>query len=600
MRATPPAILGVALLLTMGLMAGPTPAEASVGDVPETKTQLGSYLAGRLARGHHDSMAAATYYGKALEHDPGNDVLVEQAFLMEATEGNWSRVEELAGQLMQLKPGSGVARAFLGLAAFKAGRYQDAEEQFKATGPNSIGELTSALALAWTYQAQNKTQEALAILDAQRLPDWANYFLRFHRALIADVAGRPSDARAAYERMTKNERMLRVTLAYARQAAANGDIRLAQSLLAANAERTKGDPHPYVRALQQEIAAGKRPQLLISTPAEGLAEAFYGLGEALSGEGSTGISVVFLQFALYLTPDAPFPLVTLANASETTKQYAAAIGAYERVPKGTPFEVNVEVRKALNLNQLERVEEAKTSLEQLASDYPQDLRPLEALGGIMRGHKRFAEAAEYYSRAIALIDRPDSRHWTYFYSRGTSYERLKKLPEAEADLQQSLKLSPDQPLTLNYLGYTWIDNNRNLRQGMAMIEKAVRLKPDDGYIVDSLGWAHYRLGNFTEAVKHLERAVELRPEDATLNDHLGDGYWRVGRKREARFQWEQALSFNPEPEEAEKIRQKLDKGLTALPPARTVKRKKGARHADRAKNRKRSEVNPNPLFPFFQ
>lgn len=599
MRGKPTAIPGIVLLLMLGLMAGPVPAEARVGDVPETTTQLGSYLAGRLARGQHDSMAAASYYGKALEHDPGNELLLEQAFLMEATEGNWSRAEELARQLIQLKPGSGIARAFLGLAAFKAGRYQDAEEQFKATGPNSIGELTSALALAWTYQAQNKTQEALAVLDAQRLPDWANYFLRFHRATVADVAGRTAEARASYERMTKNERMLRVMLAYARHAAANGDTRLAQSLLAANVERSKGDPHPYVRALQQELAAGQRPQLLITTPEEGLAEAFYGLGEALSGEGSTGISVVFLQFALYLTPNAPFPLVTLANASETTKRYAAAIGAYERVPKGTPFEVNVEVRKALNLNQLERVDEAQKHLDALASAYPQDLRPLDALGGIMRGHKRYAEAAEYYTRAIALIDKTEARHWTYFYSRGTCYERLKMLPEAEADLQQSLKLSPDQPLTLNYLGYTWIDHNRNLRQGLAMIEKAVRLKPDDGYIVDSLGWAHYRLGNFKEAVKHLERAVELRPEDATLNDHLGDGYWRVGRKREARFQWEQALSFKPEPEEVEKIRQKLEKGLPAPPSARSVKRKKDARHADRAKSKKRTDASP-PLFPFFQ
>jgi tetratricopeptide (TPR) repeat protein len=597
MRAKPTAIPGIALLLTMGLMAGLTPTEARIGDVPETKTQLGSYLAGRVARGQHDSMAAATFYGKALEHDPGNELLVEQAFLMEATEGNWSRVEGLARQLMQLKPGSGLARAFLGLAAFNAGRFRDAEEQFKATGPNSIGELTSALALAWTYQAQNKTNEAFAVLDAQKLPDWANYFLRFHRALIADVAGRPAEAGASYERMTKNERALRVTLAYARHAAANGDARLAQSLLSANIERTKGDPHPYVRALQQEIAAGK-PQLLVTTPAEGLAEAFYGLGEALSGEGSTGISVVFLQFALYLTPNAPFPLVTLANASETAKRYAAAIGAYERVPKGTPFEVNIEVRKALNLNQLERVDEAQKLLDQLANEYPQDLRPLEALGGIMRGHKRFEEAADYYSRAIALIGRPESKHWTYFYSRGTCYERLKKLPEAEADLQQSLKLSPDQPLTLNYLGYTWIDHNRNLRQGLKMIEKAVRLKPDDGYIVDSLGWAHYRMGNFKDAVKYLERAVELRPEDATLNDHLGDAYWRVGRQREARFQWEQALSFKPEPEEVDKIRQKLEKGLPSPPPVRSVKRKKGARHADRLKNRKRTEA--GPLFPFFQ
>ena len=118
----------------------------------------------------------------------------------------------------------------------------------------------------------------------------------------------------------------------------------------------------------------------------------------------------------------------------------------------------------------------------------------------------------------------------------------------------------------------------------------MRLKPDDGYIVDSLGWAYYRLGNFKEAVKHLERAVELRPEDATLNDHLGDAYWRVGREREARFQWEQALTLQPEPEEAEKIRRKLEKGL----PPRRPRVSPSAQGSGAAPGpaKKRTEVNP--------
>ncbi|HET7155904.1 MAG TPA: tetratricopeptide repeat protein, partial [Hyphomicrobiaceae bacterium] len=118
----------------------------------------------------------------------------------------------------------------------------------------------------------------------------------------------------------------------------------------------------------------------------------------------------------------------------------------------------------------------------------------------------------------------------------------------------------------------------------------------DGYIVDSLGWAYYRLGNFKEAVKHLERAVELRPEDATLNDHLGDALWRVKREREARFQWEQALSLKPEPEEAEKIQRKLERGLPLAAAARQSKRNKQVQRPDRAK--KRTEVNPG--FPFVQ
>jgi Flp pilus assembly protein TadD len=138
---------------------------------------------------------------------------------------------------------------------------------------------------------------------------------------------------------------------------------------------------------------------------------------------------------------------------------------------------------------------------------------------------------------------------------------VKKWPLAEADLQESLKLFPDQPLALNYLGYSWVDQNHNLKKGMALIERAVTLKPDDGYIVDSLGWAHYKLGNYKEAVRFLEHAVELKPEDPVLNDHLGDALWRVGREREARFQWDQALTLEPEPDDVEKIKKKIAEGL---------------------------------------
>lgn len=243
------------------------------------------------------------------------------------------------------------------------------------------------------------------------------------------------------------------------------------------------------------------------------------------------------------------------------------------------------------------MDEAQKLLDETARQNPTDIRPLDAMGGILRGHKRYAEAVDYYSRAIALIDKPEAKHWSYYYARGTCYERIKKWPLAEADLQKALQLSPDQALVLNYLGYSWIDQNRNLKQGLALIEKAVRQKPDDGYIVDSLGWAYFRLHNFKEAAKHLERAVELRPEDPVLNDHLGDAYWRVGREREARFQWEQALTLKPEPEDAEKIKRKLQKGLPAPVQARQPKRTKEVQGRDQSK--KRTEVAP-VFSPFVQ
>jgi tetratricopeptide (TPR) repeat protein len=598
MRVRPCALLGAALALNLTvlgsvMLAPPAMAagEPPAASVVEPRSLLGSYLAGRLAGKVLDLPAAAVFYGKALESDPDSPMLIDSALQMEASRANWPRAEALAGELVKVEPNNRVAHVLLGIIAFKAGRFADAEAHFKGGGTHPIGELTSVLARAWLLQAQGRTDEALAGLDAPKLPDWASTFVRYHRALLADLGGRTADARSSYSRISKNDqRILRVALAYARHAANGGDTKLAQSILNGYFERIKGEGHPYARALLTEVESGARTPLLVSSPSEGLAELFYGLGELLASEPAPTagdpvtlrLGLVFLQLSLYLAPEAPFPLLALASAQETAKRYGAALDAYDRVPKGTPVAVAVDISKALNLNQLERVDEAKTLLDDLSRQYPRDIRPLEALGNIMRAQKRYGEAAEYYSKAIALIGKVEARHWTFFYARGTCFERLKKLPQAEADLQRSLQLSAEQPLTLNYLGYTWIDHNRNLQKGLKMIEKAVRLKPDDGYIVDSLGWAHYRMGNYDSAVKYLEQAVVLRPEDPTLNDHLGDAYWKVGREREARFQWDQALKLNPDPTEADKMREKLAKGLISGQP-RQAKRGKVVRSEERAK-----------------
>jgi Flp pilus assembly protein TadD len=173
----------------------------------------------------------------------------------------------------------------------------------------------------------------------------------------------------------------------------------------------------------------------------------------------------------------------------------------------------------------------------------------------------FSECADVYSKGIATIDNPQKSDWVMFYFRGICLERAKQWEKAEADLKKALVLFPEQPQVLNYLGYSWIDQGVNLDEGMKMIRRAVEQKPDDGYIVDSLGWAYFRLGNYDDAVKQLERAVELKPEDPTVNDHLGDVYWRIGRTQEARFQWSHARDLKPEPEEIPKIEQKLKSGL---------------------------------------
>lgn len=566
-----------------------------------SQSLLGNYLAGRFARGIQDNENAAAFYGQALKRDPGNDVLLEQAFQMETMSGNWHKAIPLAEQLAATQQSHRMSHFLLGVSAFKTANYKKAEEHFKAASENPIGELTSAIALGWTKLASGDENGALKAVDLPKQPEWAQFYLRYHRALMADmIGGHKSDARTAYEKMFRQDsRTLRTSLAYAQHAAHYGDVKLARQVLQSQFDKSQGEPHPLAKDLKARLdAKGADPKkipFLISTPDEGLAEVFYGLGEALTGEGGVSLGTIYLQLALNAKPDHAFALAAMASAQETARRFEDAIATYERIPKGSPLQSAIDIRTAFNLNSLDRVDEAKALLEQLAKKDPKDVRPLEALGNILRGRKQYAEAVTHLTKAIQMLGKPDSRHWGYFYARGTAYERMKNWPAAETDLKKAMQLAPDQPLVLNYLGYSWIDQGRNMKEGTKLIEKAVQLKPDDGYIVDSLGWAHYKQGNFKEAVRYLERAVEIRPEDPTLNDHLGDAFWQVGREREAKFQWGQALSLNPEPEDVDKIKAKLERGLPPKAEAKAVPKNRQAERAD--PQRRRSENKAGPQRP---
>lgn len=591
-------------IFMIGLGAGALAALASQAparspdDAGETHSLLGNYLAGRFAKGAQDTSSAAGFYTRALARDPANEVLLEQAFQMEVMNGNWQEAVPLAEQLAAVQPNHRMSRFLLGISAFKAGNYAKAEEQFKAASENPIGELTSAIARGWTRLAAGDGAGALSAVDLPKQPEWAQFYLRYHRALMADTLGKKDEATTSFERMFRQDsRTLRTALAYARHKAHYGNFKEARNLLKDQFEKSQGEPHPLAKDLRDQIDKKVKLPLLLDSAPEGLAEVFYGLGEALTGEGGVSLGTVYLQLALFAKPDHTFALAALASAQEQAQRYEDAIATYDKIAKGSPLQSAIDIRKAFNLNSLEKPDEAQALLDELAKREAKDVRPLEALGNIMRARKRYDEAVTYFTQAIKIIGKPDERHWTFYYARGTAYERMKNWPAAESDLKRALALAPDQPLVLNYLGYSWIDQGKNMKEGMRLIEKAVALKPDDGYIVDSLGWAHFKQGNFKEAVRYLERAVEIRPEDPTLNDHLGDAFWQVGRFQEAKFQWSQALTLSPEPEDVEKIKLKLANGLPTKAEAKKTAPK--AKQAQRADKNKRTENKAAPEKPFF-
>ncbi|MEZ5856074.1 MAG: tetratricopeptide repeat protein [Hyphomicrobiaceae bacterium] len=593
---------GAAALALVLAAPAPQSAAARTGEERPTETHslLGSYLAGRMARGHHDASAAAGYFQAALDRDPDNVALIEQTLLMAATEGNFDSAISLAGRLRDQVNDHRMAHLVLGLQAAKQKQYKDAEKLFDVAGNGVMEQLTLALARAWMKVGQGDIDGAIKESDTINQAEWARFYVGYHKALMYDVAGQTAKARDAYEKIFRSDkRSFRVALAFAHHASAAGDNKRALAILNEHTKKTGTAAHPVAQDLSKRLTAGKNVGLLVATPNAGLAEIFYGLGEALASEGGISVGAVYLQMALYLQPESPFAHAALANVYETTKNYAAAINAYNKIPPGSPLEEAIDIRKAQNLNLLDRVDEAKGILDGMVAKDPKDIRALEALGSMMRGRKRYNEAIDYYTQVIKLIGKPQRKNWTQFYARGTSYERVKKWPQAEADLKTAMQLSPDQPLVLNYLGYSWVDQGVNLQQGLRLIEKAVQLKPDDGYIVDSLGWAHFRLRNYKLAVRYLERAVEIRPEDPTLNDHLGDAFWRTGRKREARFQWSQALTLKPEAEDEAAIRKKLEVGLPDLPKAK-VQRGKKARAVRKHQRKKSAETQVFPQPQNYQ
>jgi tetratricopeptide (TPR) repeat protein len=249
-----------------------------------------------------------------------------------------------------------------------------------------------------------------------------------------------------------------------------------------------------------------------------------------------------------------------ARLEEAVAAYRLALEEWtrERVPLQW---ARTQINLAYALNDLDRTTEAFDLLEELAASAPEGIYALVRLGDLLRHDENYEEAEKAYSRAIARIDGLRREHWALFYARGITYERTERWRQAEADFIKALELEPEQPFVLNYLGFSWAEMGLNLDRAKDMLNRAAELRPNDGFIIDSLGWLHYRLGEYQNAVVHLKRAVQLQPNSPEINDHLGDAYWQIGRQRDARAQWERTLTLELDQETKLQIEHKLKSGL---------------------------------------
>jgi tetratricopeptide (TPR) repeat protein len=545
------------LLLTLSLLsacaaADPAPGkQASHGGRDSPTGVYGDYMVGRFAMSQSDPTTAAKQLLRARASHPDDAELLQQAFIASLIAGRTEAVP-LARQL----PDSQAAQLLLGAVEARAGHWQAAEAKFHALPRQGLTQLLQPLLVAWAQQGGGHTDAALAtlhpFLDGQRFRG----VYALHAALIADQAGHTADAARLYRTAQTEFGGMNLRLA---QILASWDARHGQMGEAQRTLTAMSDAAPEMTiALPGLIAATMTPPVPHAT--DGIAEAYLAMAAALRQQDAGDFAMMLLRLALDLRPDFTAARLLAADILENGHHLDDALQMLVAVNSDDPLIPVIRLQRAALNERLGHSEEALRELQGIAADYPASPLPAIQEGDILRGKQRFTDAIAAYDRAIARIATPTQNNWLVFYDRGICYERSHQWPKAEADFRHALALAPDQPFVLNYLGYSWADMGQNLTQARQMIEKAAQLRPNDGAIVDSLGWVLLRQGDTTEAVKTLERAVELEPEDASINGHLGDAYLAAGRRLEAAYQWRRALTFNPEPEDAAKLEAKLLSG----------------------------------------
>jgi tetratricopeptide (TPR) repeat protein len=525
------------------------------------QTLSGNYIAGRHAQAIRDDVGAAIFLNAALEQAPKNPRLLNRAFVFNLAEGNMKRAVELAKRLSEINNKSSIASYTLAVEGLKQQQYEMANSRLSKLRGTNLDSYIGPLLKAWAFAGLKDREKALAALKPlpEKIGDGAIYNLQL--ALVNEALGANEEAEAAFRSATSNLRQVsfRMVELFGSFLERNGKKEDAKTFYQ---EFIKARPgNDLVENLLVRMEKGIKPAANIPNPAAGAAESLFNLAGLLRNQKVIETALIFSRLSLYLRPDFPILQIQIANILERLQRFKKANQVYAQINPKSQFSWSVQMQLASNLDRLDRTDDAVLNLQKMTAQKPSDPAPLIALGDILRSRERHTEAITAYDTALNKIKSPEARHWSLFYARGISLEQSQKWPRAESDFLKALNLNADHPLVLNYLGYSWVDRGQNLERAQEMIVKAVALRPNDGYIADSLGWVYYKVGKYEDAVKELDRAVELLPADPIINDHLGDAFWRVGRIREAQFQWNRVLGLNPEPELKAQVKTKLKVGL---------------------------------------
>ena len=507
----------------------------------------GAYLGAQYAASQGEMDVAARSILASLRADPDNAALQRDAFGLTLLAGLPDAARMAASQTS-----NPIALLLLADRQAEDGNWQGAELAYAELPQDVLLDNLRPLLLAWAQQAQGHTDKALASLQGGLNGHYSAFYL-LHAALIADMAHRDGLATRLYDQLAKagTEPNVRLSQFVASWQARSGRMGEARATIKALADAA---PEMAI-AVPGLIASLDRPP--VSDAREGIAEVYVGMAGALRHDDKTSLPAMLLQLAQRMAPSLTEARLVQAEMAGADQHFAQVVEALRHIPATDPLAPVVQLHLADDEARIGKQADALALLDKLARLYPTRPEPLVQKGDVLSAQKDFAGAAKAYTQAIDLVPNPGRQDWFIYYARGAAEERMHQWPQSEADMQFALTLYPGQPVVLNFLGFSWADQNRNLTQAHDMIQKALDQRPNDGEIVDSLGWVLLRQGNAHEAVRVLEKAAEMMPVDPTITGHLGDAYWATGRHLEAEEQWRRALVLAPEPEDAHRIEARL-------------------------------------------
>jgi tetratricopeptide (TPR) repeat protein len=583
-------IVGVAAVgLILGAMSVPEPVAAITASLKEDNDTpayssvfgggpTGSYLSGRYAANNGDFTSAERFLSRTLKLDPDNMEIAGYTYRMRLITGDMDGAAEMAAMLYDAKDVESNPEIMVLLAHVKRGEYAEASKVLETFENSGFNIVVLPLVRGWLdYAAGKLTEPVQQSENLKRIAEFAP-FIYYQTALINDLAGFEEEALRQYNEALNLSRAMpyRVVEMLANLYARRGEWDKAEALYT-RYQTENPDSVLRVPSLQVQAKAAKAPPRLVSNPREGMAEIFFSTASILNNENLNEEALIYVQQVLYLNPDFVAARLMRGTIYEELERYEEALAEYDGLPKEAPYFRKAQLRKAYTLNAMDKSEEALELLDMLAQEMPDHYQVQLTRGDILMRLKDYEEASQAYGHALDKIGTLKAEHWPILYARGISYERSDAWKKAEADFLKALEIEPGQPDVLNYLGYSWLTQKTRVDEARAMIEQAVKARPSDAHIIDSMGWALYAVGDYEKAVDYLERAIELMPADPTVNDHLGDAYWRMGRKIEARYQWKRALLFKPEEEQAAELALKLENGLPPHEPVQTAENEKKLR-----------------------